>query len=128
VGLGARASADVAGIMHTPTPLIAAAMPAVAATHRGPLMAYPDAGRFEMPHWRFDETFSPEDLFAAAQDWMRGGVRAIGGCCGIGPDHIRALPGLRAEAAELGQDLPGAEVAGQLPSKLGAPSAVATAR
>lgn len=103
VALGARAHADVAGIMHTPTSLIAAAMHAVAARHEGPLMAYPDSGRFEMPHWRFDETFTPDDLFAAATAWIRDGVRLVGGCCGVGPEHIRALNGLRAAGAMEGE-------------------------
>jgi methionine synthase I (cobalamin-dependent) len=34
---------------------------------------------------------SPEDFAAEAQRWLEKGVQLIGGCCGIGPEHIRLL-------------------------------------
>lgn len=40
------------------------------------------------------EDCSPERFAAHANDWCNAGARVIGGCCGTGPDHIRALAGL----------------------------------
>jgi homocysteine S-methyltransferase len=57
-----------------------------------PLVAYPNHGRVwdgETYTWSGVgvDRFSP-DLVAS---WRRAGARAIGGCCGIGPDAIAAL-------------------------------------
>ena len=57
----------------------------------GTLGAYTHSGHFAMPHWQFDNLISPEAYLAEAQDWVAMGVQVIGGCCGIGPDHIRLL-------------------------------------
>jgi S-methylmethionine-dependent homocysteine/selenocysteine methylase len=34
---------------------------------------------------------SPEDYLAYAKRWYELGASTIGGCCGIGPSHIKAL-------------------------------------
>lgn len=34
---------------------------------------------------------SPEDYAAFAKSWVKQGASIIGGCCGIGPEHIRTL-------------------------------------
>jgi S-methylmethionine-dependent homocysteine/selenocysteine methylase len=57
----------------------------------GPLFAYPHSGEFKMPHWQFDTVMAPEAYAAEANRYIDMGVRAIGGCCGMGPEHIRAL-------------------------------------
>ena len=44
-----------------------------------------------MPNWQFESIIGPEDYLAEARTWMGMGVQLIGGCCGIGPDHIRLL-------------------------------------
>ena len=57
----------------------------------GVLGAYPDHGDFEMPHWQFHD-LPPEELMKAASQWVaEAGVSMLGGCCGIGPQHIVAL-------------------------------------
>lgn len=56
--------------------------------HRG---AYPDTGHYEPPLWDFAGRIAPEAFAAAAQGWIAQGARIVGGCCGIGPEHIRAL-------------------------------------
>jgi S-methylmethionine-dependent homocysteine/selenocysteine methylase len=33
----------------------------------------------------------PEAFLAEARQWVARGARAVGGCCGIGPAHIRLL-------------------------------------
>jgi S-methylmethionine-dependent homocysteine/selenocysteine methylase len=58
---------------------------------RGPLAAYPESGYFTMPNWQFVDVIAPDDFVAHALDWLRQGVQVLGGCCGIGPEHIRLL-------------------------------------
>jgi homocysteine S-methyltransferase len=58
---------------------------------KGPLAAYPESGYFTMPNWQFVDVIAPEDLVAHAVDWLRHGAQILGGCCGVGPEHIRLL-------------------------------------
>ena len=55
------------------------------------MFAYPHSGEFRMPHWQFDTVMKPEPFCGEAMGYLAGGVQAIGGCCGIGPDHIAML-------------------------------------
>ncbi|HEX2728782.1 MAG TPA: homocysteine S-methyltransferase family protein [Rubrobacteraceae bacterium] len=83
--------ASLVSVMHT---LVEDAIPAlreVTAGWEGPVGAYPHAGRFVMPNWQFTDMISPEDFARRGREWLDLGARVIGGCCGIGPDHIRAL-------------------------------------
>jgi len=54
-------------------------------------MVYPEAGYFEMPHWQFVDVIDPDDFVDLCQGWIDEGVQIVGGCCGIGIDHIEAL-------------------------------------
>ena len=38
----------------------------------------------------FDETVSPDDFAEIAVGWREEGAQLIGGCCGVGPDEIKA--------------------------------------
>ena len=40
---------------------------------------------------KYMDVLTPEDFATQAQGWLEMGVRLIGGCCGIGPEHIRLL-------------------------------------
>jgi S-methylmethionine-dependent homocysteine/selenocysteine methylase len=42
------------------------------------------------------DTTSPERYATAAAEWIEEGATIIGGCCGTGPAHVRALAGLLA--------------------------------
>jgi S-methylmethionine-dependent homocysteine/selenocysteine methylase len=67
--------------------------------------AFPHVGKFDPPSWKFEffprfgetETWPPERLADAAAGWRRAGARIVGGCCGTGPEHTRALTGMRNE-------------------------------
>ncbi len=37
------------------------------------------------------DMISPEDFVVQAQEWLEKGAQLIGGCCGIGPEHIQLL-------------------------------------
>lgn len=79
-------------IMHTPVPDVPAAIEIVKHHWDGPIGVYPESGFFTMPHWNFVDIITPEDLVDAAKPWVDDhGIRLLGGCCGLGPDHITAL-------------------------------------
>jgi homocysteine S-methyltransferase len=81
----------VIGIMHSEIPDIVPGLEAVRERWAGPLSVYPESGYFTMPHWQFVDIVSADDLVAEARVWRERGVQIIGGCCGIGPEHIAAL-------------------------------------
>ena len=78
-------------VMHTLTGDTVPALRKVKERWDGPLGAYPHYGKFEMPNWQFIDMISPEDFATEALRWVEEGVQVIGGCCGIGPEHIRVL-------------------------------------
>ena len=55
-----------------------------------PLGAWPNGGHFEPPHWQFQDVVAPGEFAAMAARWVEEGVRVVGGCCGLGPEHVRA--------------------------------------
>jgi len=82
---------DAAGIMHTYSDVVGPGLTELSKTYKGALMAYPESGHFEMPHWNFEGVMSGDDLVGYAQGWVGQGAQIIGGCCGLGIEHIRAL-------------------------------------
>jgi S-methylmethionine-dependent homocysteine/selenocysteine methylase len=56
-------------------------------------------GRFDPPSWKFEffpqfsgsDAWPPERYATTARRWRDQGAQVIGGCCGSGPDHVRAL-------------------------------------
>ncbi len=44
-----------------------------------------------MPSWQFVDVMPPDEFVAHALGWLRQGVQVLGGCCGLGPEHIRLL-------------------------------------
>ncbi len=84
-----------AGIMHSPSDVIADATAILRDAFDGPLMAYPDSGYFKMPHWQFEEIIPPDEFQRFAAKWIADGVQVIGGCCGLSPEHIAAIAPLK---------------------------------
>jgi homocysteine S-methyltransferase len=57
-----------------------------------PLVAYPNSGRaWDAEARRWSEPGAGELPGAAVRAWVGAGARLVGGCCGVGPDAIRAL-------------------------------------
>jgi homocysteine S-methyltransferase len=84
-------SAMAMNIMHTPVPDVNAALNIVRKHWDGPVGVYPDSGYFIMPNWQFVDLIEPPDLAEATKRWVGEGVRMVGGCCGLGPEHIAAM-------------------------------------
>ena len=57
----------------------------------GPVGAYPNAGYWKRPNWTFVDQVSPAQYVADAKRWVAAGASIVGGCCGVGVEHIRAL-------------------------------------
>ena len=56
-----------------------------------PVGVYAEVGEYHAPNWVFDEDATPDLYWSHAKGWADAGVQLIGGCCGTGPEHIRAL-------------------------------------
>jgi methionine synthase I (cobalamin-dependent) len=78
-------------IMHTPIADVDEALSIVKQYWDGAIGIYPESGYFTMPNWQFVDVIEPDDLAELAQTWIGKGVRMVGGCCGLGPEHIAAL-------------------------------------
>ena len=79
------------GVMHSLVEPTGPALAEVADAWTGPRFAYAHSGGFTMPNWHFDGIIAPDAYATAAAGWVSSGVEAVGGCCGLGPEHIRAL-------------------------------------
>jgi methionine synthase I (cobalamin-dependent) len=78
-------------VMHSEVPDTGPALEVAKRHWKGPLAAYPESDYFTMPNWQFVDVITPGDFVAHAMGWLRQGVQVLGGCCGIGPEHIRLL-------------------------------------
>ncbi|MCY4453772.1 MAG: homocysteine S-methyltransferase family protein [Immundisolibacterales bacterium] len=80
------------GVMHTNVDLTGPAIDVLRGLFGGPILVYPDSGFFAMPNWQFVNIVSPQELARAARGWIEEhGARLVGGCCGLGVEHIEAL-------------------------------------
>ena len=83
-------------VMHSTVDTTLPALQLIQSHYGGLRGAYPNAGYWTRPEWAFVDQISPEDYLDRACKWLDTGARIVGGCCGIGPDHIAALSkGLR---------------------------------
>ena len=82
---------SVINIMHTSVEDTTAGIPVLKEHWAGPFGVYPESGHFVMPNWQFVDIIEPDDLVQEARGWVASGAQIIGGCCGLGVPHIRAL-------------------------------------
>lgn len=92
-GIKAIVDKDVSlvSIMHTEVEYIDACLDVLQANWPGPIGVYAHSGEFVAPNWIFNDTISPEEYASEAGSWVQRGVQVIGGCCGIGVEHITLL-------------------------------------
>ncbi len=86
----AAGTCSVVAIMHSDIDTSNDALEVTLAGWPGTIACYPECGEWENPNWRFGN-LTPEAFAAAAAAWVDRGVQIVGGCCGIGPDHIARL-------------------------------------
>lgn len=82
---------DVMAIMHTSVDDTLPALEVLRRHWSGPTAAYPECGRYEAPDWKFIGVAPPDEYAALSREWRRLGAHALGGCCGVGPEHIARL-------------------------------------
>jgi S-methylmethionine-dependent homocysteine/selenocysteine methylase len=91
-------------VMHSSIDDTADALALIKSNWAGPIGAYPEAGHFEMPNWVFG-SLSPAEFVEHCRRWRRMGATLLGGCCGIGPDHIAALSTTIRDKDDVGRHL-----------------------
>ena len=83
-------------MMHSVRDVTEDAVQVLRAACSQPVGAYPNAGHWARPNWAFVDQVSPDAYLADARRWVEAGAAIVGGCCGVGVEHIRALAeGLR---------------------------------
>jgi len=86
------APAAMVSVMHTAPHHTAPALEIVRRHWHGSLGAYAESGYFAMPDWQFVDVIPVPDYVELARQWTDAfDLSMIGGCCGIGPEHIAAL-------------------------------------
>ena len=78
-------------VMHSQLRATAPALQVCKDSYGGTLGAYPNAGYWQRPSWAFVDQVSPDEYADEAMSWVEIGAQIVGGCCGLGPDHIRAV-------------------------------------
>lgn len=82
---------ELAAVMHSAVELTGPALTTLQSVWDGPTGAYPESGYFTMPHWQFVDIIPPAEFAAKGMEWVEQGAALVGGCCGLGTAHIRAL-------------------------------------
>ncbi len=80
-----------AGVMHSEVDAITPTIELLKQHFKRPLMAYPESGYFKMPHWQFVDIISVTEFVDYNRKWVSAGVQIVGGCCGLGVEHIKSL-------------------------------------
>ncbi len=86
--LGSTVSAVT--VMHSVIEAVEPALEVIARHWSGTVGAYPHCGNYKPPEWIFGD-ITPEAFASASVGWVDRGAQLVGGCCGIRPEHIRAL-------------------------------------
>jgi S-methylmethionine-dependent homocysteine/selenocysteine methylase/SAM-dependent methyltransferase len=81
-----------------------------------PLGAYPNLGYLSAAGWRHELSIGGSEYADLALTWRSEGAQMIGGCCGVGPEHLAAA------RAALQETKPGHDRPDSLPDRGAAPS------
>ena len=78
-------------MMHSTFDVTEDAVRIMRKSYSGPVGAYPNAGYWKRPNWVFVDQLPPDEYLVGAGRWVEAGATIVGGCCGVGVEHIRAL-------------------------------------
>ena len=81
----------IIAVMHTTPEDTGPALTVVRSFWDGDLAAYPNTGAYDAGGWDWTDAQTPEAFADSCAQWVAQGVRIVGGCCGYGPEHIRAM-------------------------------------
>jgi len=82
---------DAMCLMHTDVRLTEPSLADIRTRWDGPLGAYAHASQGVAGDMIFEGAISPAEYTAYIPVWQQAGATMIGGCCGIGPTHLRAV-------------------------------------
>ena len=82
-------------VAHSDIKVTSEAVKILKKIHKGSIGAYPNNGYFEKPNWKLVDDISPSSYLEEAKSWVLNGAQIIGGCCGVGPDKIKAISVLK---------------------------------
>jgi S-methylmethionine-dependent homocysteine/selenocysteine methylase len=77
-------------VMHAKPDVSLEAIDIIRAQFAGPVGVYAESGDWAEPEWVFNG-LNPDEYLQEAIAWTDRGAQLIGGCCGIGPEHISLL-------------------------------------
>ena len=86
-----QAGVSLINIMHTEVEFVEDSITAVRQHWDGPIGAYAHSSTEVNKKWVYDDVISPDDYCRYAEEWKRQGISLLGGCCGLGANHIHAL-------------------------------------
>jgi homocysteine S-methyltransferase len=67
-----------------------------------PIVAYPNSGEiYNAEDGTWSGTVTPVDCAAAAASWLEAGAIMVGGCCRMGPEHIKAMAATRSDESNI---------------------------
>ena len=79
-------------VMHSEIDVVEPALRVMRAHWPGPIGAYPNrTGYWDGQRWIFVADVTPAAYAQCASQWVESGAQIVGGCCGVGPEHIAAL-------------------------------------
>lgn len=87
-------------IMHTEVEHIDACLDIVHQHWTKPVGVYAHSARWQGQKGIFDATIPPDAYASCAEGWLNREIDVIGGCCGLGTDHIHALRDMMAARSE----------------------------
>lgn len=82
---------DAMCIMHTDVRLAEPSLAALRQHWNGPVGVYAHVTEYDGDVARHDDVITPEEYADYLPAWQGAGATMIGGCCGIGPDHMRLV-------------------------------------
>ena len=92
----------IIAVMHSSPEDTGPAIAVVRSCWDGDIAVYPNTGAYDSGGWDWTDAQTPEAFADSCEQWAAQGVRIVGGCCGYGPEHIRAmsvrLAGLQSDA------------------------------
>jgi len=83
--------ASAVGINCLPAGIARQAVVRLSERVRVPMIVYANGGLVQDGVWEIDPTLSPDAYAQLALQWIDCGAQIVGGCCGTGPAHIRAI-------------------------------------
>ena len=86
-----RRDVPLISIMHTEVEYVSDCLDVLKNHWDGAIGVYAHSARWVDHKTVFDGTITASDYAAYSETWLAQGVQVIGGCCGLGVEHIKAL-------------------------------------